>query len=218
MSRHPSNSNLSLHSGQSYQMLPLLEEKGPFVEQYLGRLHQILYRALDQYPRIFAFRVDLRFPAGIDSSSWVNSSAAIQRFIDSFKAKIRHNRDVALRLSPYAHDTQVWYAWAKEAGNSGSTHYHLVILVNRDAFCTLGSFRSKTGNMVMRLQEAWASALGLSMPEVQGLVHIPENPAYDIFRDDIASQAHFFYRASYLCKAKTKVYVDGKHCFGASRI
>lgn len=71
--------------------------------------------------------------------------------------------------------------------------------------------------MFNRLVEAWASVLSLSVEAVSGLVEIPSNPYYHLNREDLAGQAEFFFRASYLCKAATKVFGDGHHGFGASR-
>lgn len=71
--------------------------------------------------------------------------------------------------------------------------------------------------MFNRLQEAWASALGTSVEAVRGLVEIPDNPSYSLRRDGPGVE-EFFYRASYLCKAPTKVYGDGRHGFDSSRI
>jgi hypothetical protein len=88
----------------------------------------------------------------------------------------------------------------------------------KDAFRALGTFAPGRDNMFNRLNEAWASALRLPVDAVVGLLHIPENPNYYLRRDDLASVAAFFYRASYLCKAATKAYGNGGHGFGASRI
>lgn len=71
--------------------------------------------------------------------------------------------------------------------------------------------------MFNRLHEAWASALGLPVSAVSGLVHVPDNAYYFLRRDDQASIAAFFFRASYMCKAATKVYGNGGHGFGSSR-
>ncbi|MNG32610.1 hypothetical protein D3C84_1186660 [compost metagenome] len=75
--------------------------------------------------------------------------------------------------------------------------------------------------MVSRLQEAWASALGLSVDQVEGLLEIPVNATYRVDRyvgfgeeDQLPA---LFHRASYLCKAATKSYGDRQHSFGASR-
>ena len=71
--------------------------------------------------------------------------------------------------------------------------------------------------MFNRLVEAWASALGLSVEAVTGLVEIPSNPTYYLNRGESEELAEFFYRASYLCKSATKVFGDGSHGFGCSR-
>lgn len=59
MIRHPDNTNLILHNGSTFQSWPIQEDKGPFIQQYLHRLQQTMQYALAQYPRVFAFRVDL---------------------------------------------------------------------------------------------------------------------------------------------------------------
>ena len=75
--------------------------------------------------------------------------------------------------------------------------------------------------MISRMQEAWASALGLPDDQVDGLVHIPRNAEYRVDRyvraDDEDVLMDLFYRASYLCKAATKLYVDIHHGFGCSK-
>lgn len=218
MTRHPDNTNLTLHYEDNYLGLPVQSDKGPFVREYLDRLYLTCDRALTQYPRVFAFRFDLRFPAWTATPDYGYANQIIERFIASFKAKIKHNRQLAQQDNKYAHDSVVRYAWARELGEKGSPHYHVAILLNYDAFCALGKFEAGRDNIFNRLEEAWASALSLSREWVTGLVHIPENPAYVMHRNDIESQAEFFRRASYLCKAATKTYGDGAHGFGASRI
>ncbi|MNY72085.1 hypothetical protein D3C86_2105620 [compost metagenome] len=71
--------------------------------------------------------------------------------------------------------------------------------------------------MRSRLEEAWASALGMPVGYVAGLVEVPQNPIYRVHYDDLGSQQDLFFRASYLCKAATKAYGDGQHAFGCSR-
>lgn len=217
MARHNDNPNLTFHYDNTYLGLPVQFDKGPFIREYLDRLYQTIYRALNQYPRVFAFRFDLRLPSSRSTFDPSYENEVIDRFIESFKGKIRHNRQMAFRNNKYAHDTVVRYAWARE-GQHSHPHYHLAILLNYDAFCALGKFESGRDNMFNRLQEAWASALRLPLDAVIGLVEIPSNPYYHIRRDDHASVADFFYRASYLCKSATKVFGNGGHGFGASRI
>ncbi|MCU1748598.1 inovirus Gp2 family protein [Pseudomonas sp. 6D_7.1_Bac1] len=218
MLRHPVNANLSLHYGNRYEAFPIQEDKGPFVSQYLSRLYQTLKSALGQYSRVFAFRIDLRLPAEIELPDSAYTNEVIGRFIESFKAKIKHNRHKARQLNAYVHDSNVRFVWAREQGQHGKPHHHLVILLNYDAFNALGKFEPGRDNMFNRLVEAWASALGLPVEAVSGLVEIPSNPYYHLHRDDSVGQAEFFYRASYLCKSATKAFGDGHHGFGASRI
>lgn len=217
MIRHPRNTNLILHNDSAFQGWPIQVDKGPFIQQYLSRLQQTMQCALAQYPRVFAFRIDLRFPTGIQPPGSVYTNQVIERFIESFKAKIAHNRSHARQLNKYAHDSKVRYVWARELGEHGKPHFHLAILLNRDAFTALGKFEVGRDNMFNRLVEAWASALGLSGDAVRGLVEVPPNPCYHLNRGEPGGQAEFFHRTSYLCKAATKVFGDGSHGFGASR-
>lgn len=218
MIRHATNPNLTLHFESSYLGFPIQFDKGPFISEYLNRLHQTISRAIGQYRRVFAFRFDLRLPPGQNPQCLNYENEVIDRFIESFKAKIRHNRRIASQGNKYAHDTVVRYVWTREVGQQGRPHYHLAILLNYDAFCSLGKFSPGRDNMFNRLQDAWASALGLPADEVVGLVEIPANPYYHIHRDDSESIAQFFFRASYLCKSATKSFGNGSHGFGASRI
>jgi len=218
MQRHPDNTNLSLYNESTYQGFFVQETKGPFIREYLIRPYQTIQRALLEHPRTFAFRVDLRLPFSEDTLTNPYTNEVIDRFIESFKAKIKHNRHVAKQMNAYAHDSAVRYVWAKEYGQHGLPHYHLIILLNLDAYNALGHFTLGRSNLFNRIQEAWASALGCPVEAIQGLVEIPTNPVYRVLRDDVDSQAALFYRASYLCKMATKEYGDGAHAFGCSRI
>ena len=217
MLRHSQNNNLVLHDKPSYFGLPVQVDKGPFIQQYLEKLYKAIEHALNEHARVFAFRVDLRFPAGLDHYEAQYSNQIMEKFFSSFKAKIRHNRKKAQVENNYAHDSSVRYVWAREEGRYGKPHYHVVFLLNRDAFNSLGKFEIGRDNMFNRLQEAWASALGASIEAVRGLVEIPENPCYYLRRDGLGVE-EFFYRASYLCQAATKVYGTGQHGFGSSRL
>ena len=217
MLRHPGNTNLIIHYDATFQGLPVMVDKGPFIQDYLAALRLTLDRALAEYPRVFAFRVDLRLPVMSELPDYAYTNKVISLFLESFKAKIKHNRQMAKLVNKYAHDTKVRYVWAREQGQHGRPHHHFAILLNYDAFNALGKLESGRDNMFNRLEGAWASALGLSVEDVRGLVEIPQNPYYHLYRDEIAGQAAFFHRASYLCKSSTKVFGDGSHGFGCSR-
>lgn len=105
---------------------------------------------------------------------------------------------------------------AREVGQKGVPHYHLVIFVNHDAFNSLGKYELGRSNIYARLVEAWASALNIEDREALGLVEIPRNAHYPVTADDFNSQGDLFYRASYMAKAATKVR-GNRHCFGGSR-
>ena len=216
MTRHPGNSNLTLSREDHYRGQPIQVSKGPFVRSYLRCLDSVVCRTLDEYSRVFAFRFDLRFPAAIELPEYLYTNEVIERFLASFKAKIRHNRLKAGLSGKYIHDSKVRYVWAREIGCLGKPHYHVLILLNRDAFTALGKFELGRENIFNRLVEAWASALRLTLDECNGLVHIPDNPTYQLDRDDERELQELFFRASYLCKAATKVYGDGQHGFGCS--
>ena len=93
--------------------------------------------------------------------------------------------------------------------------------MNRDAYYTIGRLGSDRVNMISRIEESWAHALGLHVDQVRGLVHIPKDAEYLIDRvkrrgkgDELTD---LFYRASYICKVATKSYGDRQRGFGSSR-
>lgn len=215
MVRLPENTNLSLYRLPEYGGFPVQVKSGPLVENYLQRLEQVLDLSLSNYGRVFAFRFDLRFPLGMHSG-W-NDEQCIDRFVASFKAKIKHNRMQAVLNNGQAHDSKVRYVWCREVGKHGLPHYHFVMLLNNDAFSSLGTFEYGRSNIFNRLHEAWASALRLDEDKVKGLVEFPSDARYLLRRDDPATSEAFFYRCSYLCKSATKEYGDGRHNFGFSR-
>jgi len=219
--RHPDNTNLSLHYESTFEGLPVMVEKGPFIAEYLTALKRVIDLALREYPRLLAFRVDLRLPTGIRLPDYAYRNGVISRFIESFKAKIEHNRSKAREQNKYAHACKVRYFWVRERGQGQTYHYHLLILLNRDAYYTIGRLQSEADNMISRMEEAWASALGLSVDQVEGLVNIPDRAVYRIDRNVRAGSGNalseLFYRASYLCKTATKAYGHNQHSYGYSR-
>ncbi len=218
MKRHPENNNLKLFFGDSYEGFDVLQQCAPLVEEYLSRALYVIRHALAQHPRTFAFRVDLRFPSDWDFGD-SSGNESLGRFFASLRAKIRHNRMLRVKETGYAHDTAISHIWCREIGEHGVPHYHLAILLNRDAFFTLGTFEIGRDNIYNDLIEAWASALKLPVQCAVGLVHIPDNHAYKLTIDDRDDTLNdFFCRVSYLCKAKTKHFGNGVHSFGASII
>lgn len=218
--RHPDNANLHLHYGETFEGFPIQTTVGPFVREYLYALKNTVELALAEYPRVLAFRVDLYVPQSIELPDYACTSKVISKFFESFTKKIQYHQERVAERG-YSRGCKVRYVWSKETGQRGRMHYHLLILLNRDAYYTLGRLGSERINMFRRIEESWASALGLSVDQVRGLVHRPKNPEYfinrEIRRDKVDELPDLFYRASYLCKKATKSYGDRQRSFDTSR-
>lgn len=219
--RHPDNNNLRLHHDETFEGLPLMTSKGPFIREYLFDLKDTIELAMAEYPRVLAFRVDLRLPQCIDLPDYAYTNHVISRFFESFTKKIQYHQDKVRERDGYARGCKVRYVWSREAGEGGRQHYHVLILLNRDAYYTVGRLRSERINMISRMEDSWAGALGVSVEQVRGLVHVPENAEYRIDRyvrrGDVYELSALFRRASYLCKVATKSYGDRQRGFGTSR-
>lgn len=216
--RLPANPNLTLHYDSHYHGRAVMAKKGPFITECLEALRLTIDRTLAEYPRVFAARVDLKFPHWYGVSEEFVHNQVIQRFAASLEAKIEADRSRACRVSGRAHDTKLRYFWVREVSGRGSPHYHFAFLLNRDAYHTLGKLESERANMFHRLEEAWASALRLSLEEVRGLVHVPDNATFRLTRNEgDPGVASFFHRVSYFCKEATKVYFGRTRSFGYSR-
>lgn len=214
--RHPDNPNLRLHYDETFAGLPLMITAGPFIREYLSDLKYTIELALAEYPRLLAFRVDLRLPRGIDLPDYAYTNQVISRFFESFTKKIQyHQKKVGER------GCKVRYVWCREVPQGGRPHYHVLILLNRDTYYTVERLGSERVNMISRMEESWASALGISVEQVRGRVHIPENAEYrvdrEIRRGKVDELPALFYRASYLCKKATKSYGDRQRGYGTSR-
>lgn len=215
--RHFQNPSLSLWYEPTYKGLPVQIQRGPLVEDYLDRLHQTTLRALSIHPRTFGFRVDLRFPEWMSIEEFT-CNVIVQRFVDSFKAKISYNRHLARKRLERVHETDVRYVWAREIGQHWRPHYHFAFFLNHDAFYSLGQFELGRRNLYNYLLEAWASALAIPKDDANGLVHFINGGSHHLRASDLQSVARFFFVASYLCKAATKEYGNGAHGFGSSRL
>lgn len=218
--RHPDNNNLSLHYGDNFEGLSLQVDKGPFIREYLSVLKHTIELAMAEYSRMLAFRVDLRLPQDIEMYSYAYTNQVISKFFESFTKKIQYHQD-RVGERGYARGCKVRYVWSREVGHGGKQHYHVLILLNRDAYYTLGRLGSERVNMISRIEESWAGALGVAIDQVDGLVHIPKNAEYrvdrHVRRGDVDELPELFHRASYLCKMATKSFGDRQRGFGASR-
>lgn len=184
---------------------------------HLDKLKSLIDVSLELSNRVSAFRFDLRFPKGhIDQSDKV-----ITKFFESLKAQLvaKDKKTNAKGIRVYPNNLR--YAWVRERDTSGSDHFHCVILINKDAYSVLGDFTKWEGNMAARIKRAWCSALGFPNTQIEGLVHFPINGTYCIDKNSPAKQQQInalYFRISYFAKNVTKVYGEGKRCFGSSRL
>lgn len=121
MLRHPDNTNLHLYRDDTFNGFPVMLDKGPFVREYLYRLKHTVDLALAQYPRVLAFRVDLRLPLDIDLPEHAYTNQVISRFIASFKAKIEYHQDRVRERNRYARGCKVRFIWCREVGQGGGS-------------------------------------------------------------------------------------------------
>ena len=230
---HPHNHNLTVYSKESWwNNHPVLQKPLGLVEQYLRRIQQTLDHACTEYTRLSVMRFDLHFPQNLHC----RDDQAISRFVDALKAKIRADQQRKQAQGKRAYPCNLYYVWAKERVSSEACHYHMAIMLNRDAYFTLGNYTAAAccndpdmpvdhwqeppENMAGRILSAWASALGMSMAHMVGLVHFPDNPVYSLNRNDMAFTDQYnavFRRLSYFAKVESKQYGDRSRHFGCSR-
>jgi len=194
--------------------------KGYLVKEYLDRFYRVVERSLADYSRVTAVRFDLNFPRCYSTLDERYGNEFISRFIDNLQKKVSRNRKWASEAYDRAHQTRVRYAWAREwGGNSLRPHYHVIILVNGDAYRSLGRYQTDNENMRNRIQSSWASALGFEdVVDVRGLVNFCENGVFHVKRGDIGALGDLMFAASYMMKEATKRFGEGGHVFGCSRL
>ncbi|WP_161598949.1 inovirus Gp2 family protein [Aidingimonas lacisalsi] len=214
--RHPYNPNLHLNNDTSFSGMDVQTKYLPMVTEYLEGTYLTLQKALYDYPRVLAIRFEPVIPTAISNTMSVEDhKSLIMKFIDALKAIIKNDRE-RKRRSGRASDTKVRYVWCREVDANGKLHYHFFLILNRDAYHMLGRACSPNENLINRISRAWYSALGVQWNFQEPWIHVPKNPMYWIDRDDAESFQRAFYRASYLCKAKTKRYGRGMRAFGTS--
>lgn len=203
----------------SYEGMAVQTQKGPLVLEYLTKLHRTMGLTWNHYPRFVGIRCDLRLPLHGSLSPGMFTNEVISRFVESYKAKIRHNREMAWRRG-IPHDSVVRFCWAREFGQQQRPHWHMLMLLNGHAFNSLGYIGSDRDNMCWRFIEAWASALRMSPEMCVGLVNFDQNFRVHTVSDweDWSGFADLFFVSSYLCKSYSKVFEKGVHNFDCSRV
>ncbi len=130
---------------------------------WLSRFDSLLDSALAQHRAVSLIRVDLRFPEYMPATIMDTDldSAVISRFFESLKAKIQAYQRKKRCANQRVHATSLRYFWCREFGKEkGRKHYHVILLLNKDTWCSIGDF-SESSSLATMIQEAWCSALHL---------------------------------------------------------
>ncbi|MDP4537857.1 inovirus Gp2 family protein [Alkalimonas collagenimarina] len=200
---------------QTYYGWPLITHRGPLLTNHLDAISKTFDKALMDTSRAYAVRFDLRLPCDFD----ITDSVVVTRFFNALRRLLETADMEKAREGKRVHPHKLRYCWAKEWGNEGRPHYHVLIILNHNRYRTLGSFKNGEGNLSARIKTAWAIALNQNLDAVARLVHFPKNAEYRLYRNspDYQLQAQsLFYRASYFAKAETKVFGIGQRSLGTS--
>ncbi len=133
-------------------------------DYWLSRFESILNSALVQHRAVSLIRVDLRFPEYMPVTIMDPDpdSAVISRFFASLKAKIQAYQRKKRWANQRVHATSLRYFWCREFGKMyGRKHYHVILLLNKDTWCSLGDF-SEPSSLATMIQEAWCAPCILS--------------------------------------------------------
>lgn len=194
-------------------------------EKYLQRMQETISNALEVHPRLLAICCELRFP------QWAKAkmdSAVITRFFESLKAQIEAKELRKAKKGERVHHCTVQYVWVREFGDEkGNKHYHVVLLLNRDAYFRLGDFYNP-GNLASMISKAWGSAIGRIIPTNSGLVSYPtqyspegkKRGIHHLYRNEVNGGQGYWDLLPYLkymAKLETKDSDDGERNFGCSQ-
>lgn len=213
--RHQDNPALILSWELYYQGMMVQTKKGPLIENYLEKLLYVMNQGRKECSRIFAVRIDLHFPVNGNMECENNSNAYISNYISFLQWE--------LEVANTKYPPKLRYVWCREQVDSIYPHYHLLLLLNGQAYRSLGRFNYELDNLFHRLVRAWSAAIGWPVERTYGLVNVAKDYesgrpyTWDFKRDDQAAFENLFYGASYMCKAYTKPIGKGGHCFDGSR-
>jgi len=204
-------------SSPTFNGYPVLSQRGGLLENILVGNEEVLVRAFKSHNRIAVMRFELKFPVG-----YIGPTEVISKFFDSVRCRLKN--DLAKKTVSRGRKihSDIGYIWVKELSGAHGWHYHVALLLNYDVYNCFGLINGRNINMFNRILFSWAGALGYSVGDARGLVHIPENSVYKLDRYSLTINEDIFsvlYRLSYLAKLKTKPYQSGSRMrfFGTSK-
>lgn len=219
---------------KTFKGIDLNTKQYPLIDSNLNKIYEILKDATRDFPRITAFRIDLRYPQDYEVD---RREGVITRFFRSLEsqlyAELKRRKSKGKSVSREC----LRYIWCKEIESSKNPHFHIVIILNKDNFRSLGdykNFKSRRRNckhFYHMVVDAWSRVLGIEQNEAHQAVYVPENPTYYVFdrhpfddciyEDDEESSFEqmfneLFNRVVYLAKYRTRAYGTGR-TFGTNR-
>ncbi|HDO1357992.1 TPA: inovirus Gp2 family protein [Aeromonas veronii] len=223
------NNSIRLTPSERQHLFTQLETryKSAVDENIFFRLEETLEKAFTEYRRLSLIRLDLRFANGephqdMPTCFQQTDRNVITRFIASLKSQLdeqaRRKRQNGVRVYP----CRIRYLWVLEQDEALLPHYHLILMLNKDAHAFLGQVqRSQSTGLIRIIQEAWCRALSLSHDDYSTLVHVPDNALIHLTREDALDRTSrhqaWLHRAGYLAKQETKCIGQARRCFGASQ-
>lgn len=197
---------------------------GNHIENYRERTLNVIQLATQDHPRTLAIRVDLHDPAILDNGDAINclhdnSPNVIARFINSLKAKIEAYQQRQRMNGKRVYPNTLRYAWVREYTQTGKRHYHMILLLNKDAFYHLGDYDVELVTLRTMIITAWCSALSIHPDVGQGLVHFADTGKSELYLKDVESGLYpveLLNRIDYMAKEKSKIFEDGNRNFGCS--
>ena len=196
---------------------------GDLNPSYLASICETANKALSQYSRVFAFRIDLRFMSSASSTTvpgiaQYTENNVITYFIKNLKYLIKTHLEHRRNYFGFdVENTKVRYVWAREQNNAPFQHYHCLILLNKNSFKQLGFYGSEDGKTLASLiQIAWARAIGVQDEAGSGLVEFCDG-IYYLDRNNTDQHYPFLLRAGYLAKEHSKNRNKQYRSFGCSQ-
>ena len=206
----------TLKANNQYQGLKIHSPLEESSELYLKQLKALLDKSTEESTRTIAFRFDLRFPVDYKD----DAEKVITKFFESLKAQLKAKEAKTLREGKRVYPSRLRYAWVRENDGAKHDHFHIVIILNKDAFSVLGNFKSTNANTAQRIKKAWCSALSCKDEKSEGLVHYAKKGVYILDKNALSfntTYSDLYYRISYFAKKRTKVYGRGVRSFGCSK-
>lgn len=200
------------------------EEYGPLWRHYVVRMEETIQKALIAHPRTLALRVDLHLPEYDGLQCAATDSQVITRSMASLRSQLTAQWHRKCQSGGRLHWTDLRYVWAREFDWFGiKPHYHVVLLLNNDAYNAPGNYQSDDTNLATMIMAAWYRALRKTIPanpKARSLVKFPKNPCYwlnaniDSIEEGVSE---LMFRMRYMAKVRSKHHEDGYRLFGCSQ-